>query len=99
MNDVEYLRQFGEGYSHLPKGLSEVADRMRSIAKRLELYEADEAKYKEDQTTLLDQFAMAALTGVLAHYGANNEEDGASDKCYLLAEEMREARKRRMCGD
>lgn len=44
-------------------------------------------------TDLRDQFAMAALTGLLAHYG----EDGVGARCkraYCFANLMMEARKR-----
>ena len=43
----------------------------------------------ENEKTLLDEFAMAALSGLLA---SNNAKDSAR-KSYILAQEMMEVRK------
>lgn len=42
--------------------------------------------------TLRDQFAMAAMQGIIAHFGFEFEERNA-DQSYLVADAMMEARK------
>lgn len=44
--------------------------------------------------TLIDQFAMAALTGFIAHYGYPTTDQQIAEGVYTLADAMMEARKK-----
>jgi hypothetical protein len=54
--------------------------------------EAEIARLKAAQPTLRDQFAMAALTGLVSISPAPKSLDGIAEFSYLAADSMMEAR-------
>ena len=59
---------------------------------RISELEAEIARLKEAQPTLRDQFAMAALTGVISINPAPRSFTGIAEFSYLAADSMMEAR-------
>ena len=59
---------------------------------RISELEAEIVRLKEAQPTLRDQFAMAALTGLLSDNQYDDEPDRVCEITYLYADLMMEAR-------
>lgn len=67
-----------------------MSDDADTLATQNLAYERENRRLRK---TLLDEFAKAALTGLLAHHGAAGSIQGAADTAYEYATAMLEARK------